>query len=140
LKYLLVSIALVGAPALADDIRVLGTTLSSERIRNELLGVHLEGVSGAEDSFWTECIEPDGKTIYEFAGATLKGYMRVGENGLACFQYEGNERSGANCFIVMREGEGNYVFTSSSGTGKLFRTTRVVRNVTECPVASAGLS
>lgn len=134
----LFSAAVSLAPALAESLQ---SVLTSDDIKEEIFGVHLEGVAGISDLPWTECIEPDGDTIYSYQGKTLTGKMRINEEyDLVCFDYEGRGQSPLNCFSVMRDGKGGYIFSGGAGNGGQFKTTAVHRNINSCPAPLAAIS
>ena len=111
--------------------------LSAADVNDELLGVYLEGVSGLTNRFWSECIEPDGSSIYVIEGEELHGQMSISEEGYVCFDYEQSYSPFGNCFSVFRTNEEGYVFSSAMRGGGTFETTHIVRNVETCPFSGA---
>lgn len=130
---MLSSLALIlSGTALAE--RSIQSVLSSEELQKELFGVHLQGVAALDETSWSECVEPGGKTIFSHQGVERTGHMTIRENGLACFTYEEEGIASSNCFSVARDGVGGYVFSSVTVQSAQFRATSVTRNIKSCPV------
>ncbi|MEL6258893.1 MAG: hypothetical protein AAFQ67_07550 [Pseudomonadota bacterium] len=100
--------------------------LGVDEARDELFGVEFFGEVGRPGQPWTECIEPNGKTVYRIGSETSVGMMRVSPAGEACFTYE---TGGDACFRVTRTEDGGYAFW---GVGAPFVATKVRRNVETC--------
>jgi hypothetical protein len=114
--------------------------LTSEDLSAELFGIDMQGVAGIEDTPWSECIEPGGKTVYTFMGLQRTGQMSVQPEGIACFRYEDDGVVSSDCFRVSRNGPDGYVFSGATVGGSLFRTTRITRNINTCPTGPAPVS
>ncbi|MEO0983749.1 MAG: hypothetical protein AAFX03_13975 [Pseudomonadota bacterium] len=124
--------ATVAGAALADDAgdaaparpsSVLNTVLTAEEARAELFGVHLSGVVASTAVKWSECIDPDGRTVFTLDGEDRSGVLAIRDNGEACFDYG----DGANCFRVTRAPRG-YIFWGAPR----YETTEVRRDVEAC--------
>lgn len=133
-------LALICVPMGSAVAQTIQGVLSSEELENEMYGVELSGVAGISDLPWTECIEPDGDTVYTYQGVQLVGKMKVRPGGLACFDYGQRTNATQNCFSVMRNGEDGYVFSGGARNGGQFRTESVRRDVKACPKGPAKVS
>jgi hypothetical protein len=96
--------------------------LTADEARIELYGVELAGVNETEGDEWSECIEPEGRTVYRRGGEVKEGRLEIASDGQACFTYRGDTYT--SCFVVEREGE-NYRFDD-------FITRVVRRGVSHC--------
>jgi hypothetical protein len=113
------AVSVVGAAATAQS-----PILSAAEARAELFGVRLSGVHEGMGAPWEECIEPSGRTVYRFAGATLEGRLSIETDGAACFAYADDGFTHRSCYAVRREGS-NYRFDR-------FVTRQVERGVRRC--------
>ncbi len=113
--------------------QTIESVLTSDELSSELFGVYLEGVVGISDEPWSECIEPDGDTIFEHQSETLTGKLNITEDGQACFDYSGVGFGARNCFNVFRNRSGGYVFLGADSVSGQFRTSLVIPVVTSCP-------
>ena len=138
-RLILVTIGLAVPFMAAAQTSSTTSDMNSEDIRSELYGVILEGTTGFEE-FWTECIDSNGDTVYYFAGEILRGKMSLTDDGVICFDYEGRQLGGDNCFTARRSVGDQYLFFPADGFGNLFRTTRVIRGVDVCPEEAPALS
>jgi hypothetical protein len=93
----------------------------------ELLGTKLAGVHVESGLEWSECIEPDGDTVYRINGTELLGKLRISSEGLACFQFDGVE----NCYSVERRA-GGYSLTLPGDESSRFNVNSVERGVKMC--------
>ena len=64
---LVVALGVTGA-ATAQNV-----VLSAREARSELFGVRLSGFNERISAPWTECIEPSGRTVYDYVGARRGG-------------------------------------------------------------------
>lgn len=116
------------------------TELTADELRKELKGVYLEGVAALTDETWSECIDPAGKTIYSYQGVQLYGQLDIRESGLACFEYGERVSEYQNCFRVVRQTNGGYIFSGGSQNGGQFKTLSVRRNIKSCPAGPEAIS
>lgn len=115
---LVVALGVTGA-ATAQNV-----VLSAREARSELFGVRLSGFNERISAPWTECIEPSGRTVYDYVGARREGRLSITEDGRACFAYADTNFSSPSCFVVVRE-SANYRFDA-------FVTRRVERGIERC--------
>ena len=111
--------------------------LSAAEARAELFGVWMEGKTAQTKETWSECIQPDGVTVYNFSGLEMVGELEIQDDGKACFLYKTDVYSHTSCFRVSRNGEG---YTFWGGVEGVFTTTSVQRNVNTCPSANTPMS
>ena len=121
-------VALGSGASLSQNI---DTVMSADEVEKEILGVHLSGVTGLNDQPWSECIEPDGDTVFNHAGRQSVGQISIRPDGVACFNYE-NVPSGRNCYSVSKTGAEGYQFTGVE-PGANFLATEVQRGIETCP-------
>ena len=114
----------VVALGVAGAATAQNAVLSAREARAELFGVRLSGVNEGISASWTECIEPTGRTVYDYLGTRREGRLTITEDGRACFAYADTNFSSPTCFVVAREGA-NYRFGS-------FVTERVERGIERC--------
>lgn len=129
----IIALAFLAVPAGSATAQSIQGVLTANELKKEMYGVKMEGVAGISDLPWTECIEPDGDTVYSYQGVQLVGHFSVGDDGLACFNYGEQGATSRNCFSVYREGSDGYVFSGGARNGGQFKTTSVTRNVKACP-------
>lgn len=134
------ALSFLSLPAIADVSQSIQGFLSADEITSELFGVSMAGVAGVSDDPWSECIEPDGDTVYNYAGVQRIGKMSVREDGMVCFRYDDENGVSSNCFMVSRIAGDGYVFSADVDGGSLFRTLTVTRNVSACPKGPGSLS
>lgn len=115
----------VGATAAAESL-----PLTADEARSELFGVELSGIVEGEDSSWRECIEPDGRTIYEIDGTVDRGRLTISDDGQACFSYASSNFTRVTCWSVERVDRNNYRFTFPGSS--VFETRVVERQVRHC--------
>jgi|GEM_PF-1562757 len=128
----------VGGASYAQSISKNGSTiLSADEARAELFGVWMEGETAQTKEQWSECIQPNGLTVYSFSGLEMVGKLEVREDGKACFLYETDAYSHTSCFRVSRNGDG---YTFWGGVEGVFTTTSIQRNVSTCPSANTPMS
>ena len=131
LAFVLLSLVCLTFPASADrGVRSIARVMSAAEVKNELFGVHLAGEAGITASQWNECIEPDGRTVYQLDGVEMIGRMSVTSEGLACFAYEHLDFQNPSCFRVSRSSDGYSFWGGAEG---VFNTTSVRRGVEACP-------
>ncbi|MBI1339192.1 hypothetical protein GC169_03120 [bacterium] len=114
--------------------------MTAEEIRSELFGVDMSGFTSSFSPegpvAWRECIEPEGATLYDFAGEVRRGRLTVSDEGGACFAYEDTAFESESCYRVSRVGTAGYVFWG----GGVFHATKVVRGVRRCEGADVPIS
>ncbi|HPE47393.1 MAG TPA: hypothetical protein PLR76_03320 [Hyphomonas sp.] len=101
--------------------------MSAADLRTEFYGVKLSGFLDEAQINWSECIDPDGRTLYQFMGVTDEGRLSITEEGEACFRYD----TGPSCFRVARLGDKGYWLDGGQHGGS-FVVTSVRKNVTAC--------
>jgi hypothetical protein len=101
--------------------------LTAEVMRKELFGVRLTGIVVQTGTPWSECIEPNGRTLYRIEGGAREGRLTITDEAQACFTYP---ETGKSCFRGQRSPRG-YLFYSVGG-GATFSVTKVERGVKEC--------
>ncbi|MEM6626400.1 MAG: hypothetical protein AAF719_06820 [Pseudomonadota bacterium] len=131
--FCIVIAATAGIAAEETDDRAIkpveDVVLSPDEARRELFGVRLAGVTSFSADPWWECVEPDGDTVYSFAGWEQRGRLEISNDAQACFRYDTDNYESQHCFAVTRRGDG-YAFWG--GGNGLFFTQTVERGVTEC--------
>ncbi len=127
---LLVVAGLVLAPAAAAQLARSFKPMTAAEARAELYGINMAGYSVTFAMNWTECIQPNGETLYHTPSGVQHGRLRISEAGEACFSYEDSNYQDEGCFRVTRRGKG-YQFEEAV-SGSLFTTTAVVRGVKSC--------
>jgi hypothetical protein len=103
--------------------------LSPDQVKAGLFGIDMEGYSPTYKFRWRECIDPNGRTLYETPNGVQKGILTVTGEGFACFSYEDTGYTEKSCYAVSRNGKG---FLFDGAFGEVYVTTRVVSGVTEC--------
>ena len=114
----------------ADSASIRAPVLTADEARSELYGVNMNGVSGNTNSEWSECITPDGDTVYQLDGYEMYGRMSILSDGRACFAYEHQDYQQPVCFKVSRTNVG---YTFWGGPEGVFKARSVERNVEQCP-------
>jgi hypothetical protein len=115
----------VFACAAGAESKAPNEVLSAKEIQAEFPGTRMTGSSLTGDPF-TECIEPDGRSIFNFEGRVSEGRMTVKESGQACFTYE----SGTWCYRIQRAPSG-YLIRGINSNG-MFRVRSVERDIESC--------
>ena len=118
---------LVAGGALGDPKPVGNEPLTAEAMRAELFGIQMSGIVVQTGQRWSECIEPGGRTLYEFEGYRSEGLLEVTDKAEACFTYPG---SGTSCFRGQRAPKG-YMFRPVGG-GAAFHANKIERGVKKC--------
>ena len=118
--------------ALAESSQSVAAVMSSEEIRNELYGVTMQGVAATTNSRWSECINPEGETIYRLDGMQMHGRLTVTTQVLACFAYEHMDYQSPVCFKVSRTAAG---YTFWGGPEGVYKALEVEHDVQSCPGA-----
>ncbi len=129
----IVVLSVIFGPMAAYAGQSIQGMLSAGDVQKELFGVHMRGVMGVSDTPWSECIEPDGDTVYRVGDKIMTGKAYTGDGGALCFSYEAQAERVENCFSVSRDVNGGYVFSSEARTGSVFRTQSVQRSIKVCP-------
>lgn len=120
---------LAASPAAAQLVRGSGVLLDAAQVRAEVFGIDMEGHTPSFGFSWRECIDPDGRTLYETPAGIQRGQMVLVENGMVCFSYDDDGHANRSCYNVSRTSAG-FVFEGAEGS--LFIATRVVRGVKSC--------
>ena len=140
-KSVLLAIALVSGTgaALADKAarQMSQSIVTADEARAELFGVRLSGTMAANGSQWSECIEPDGRTVYRIDGVEMVGKLDISNSGQACFSYAQSGFTRKSCFRISRSNEG---YTFWGGIEGVFHATSIQRDVRECSAGNAPLS
>lgn len=129
---------MLSSAAIAEsDRHGVTAIMSAEDLKDELFGVRLEGDSSVSGAKWSECIQPDGQTVYRIEGAEMIGRLEISDKATACFSYAHDDYAQKNCFRVSRKGDG---YTFWGGMEGVFNTTSVQRGITSCPRSSPKIS
>ncbi len=136
----IVVLSVMLAPMAAYAGQSIQGMLSAGDVQKELFGIRMRGVMGVSDTPWSECIEPDGDTVYRVGKTVLTGQAYTQDGGALCFSYEAQAARVENCFSVSRDARGGYVFSSEARTGSVFRTQSVQRNIKACPKGPGDVS
>jgi len=109
--------------------------LDASSARRTFFGVEMSGVMLGETKEvpWRECVDPQGRTVYTFAGAVDQGKLRVREDGALCFSYKSSGFADEGCFAAYREAKGQFRFVGLDGES-VFVTRRIRPGVKACPV------
>lgn len=118
-----------GALAQAGERR-----LSAQELRRDWFGVIMSGMTRDARQHWSECIEPDGDTLYAHQGRTsLRGKMWVEPGDLVCFAYEDSNFAEKSCFSAWaRDGATEFRAEPQASGDDVFEVRRVQRNVRSC--------
>lgn len=122
--------AMLFAGTVVGGGRAVADTPASERVRNLLFGAHLYGVREDTGAWWSECITPQGETVFRSEGYVSLGTVSIGADAQACFTYHHPDETPMYCFGLERSG-GKTVFVSERSDVR-FRVDRVVRPVNAC--------
>lgn len=107
----------------------MNSVLTAAEATAELRGVDMHGYTMNGAVKWRECIDKRGTTLYEMAGATEHGRIRIEPNGTACYAYDVSQYKSWGCFRVTRNGAG-YIFWGAGG--ETFHTLGVKHGVETC--------
>lgn len=127
MRALLVSTLLLASgapPALAEPAP--NAPLTAEDIRAEFLGTRMTGIQLGTRQPFIECIEPNGRSIFQTGDYVSEGIMEVTPGALACFTYA----SGTYCYRIQRAPTG-YMIYSVDYDG-VFHARKVERGVKRC--------
>lgn len=127
---LLTDTSLAQDDAKKTQLQNISSIMTREEAEAELFGVWMEGQTAQTKDHWSECIEPDGKTIYRFANKELVGKLFIQDDGKACFAYKADDYSKKSCFRISRTADG---YTFWGGAEGVFTTTSVQTGVKTCP-------
>ncbi len=119
--------ALAAAGLAAADTASPNELMTQKAMQAELYGVRISGVELGTGARWSECIEPGGRTVYEYGGRRIEGLLTITEAPEACFTYP---ESGMSCFRVQRAVKG-YMFRSTD-YGITYHASKVERGVKKC--------
>lgn len=100
--------------------------LSIEELKQEFFGTRMYGVQVGIGQSFMECIEPDGRAIFEMGGYVSEGYLEISADAHACFTYE----SGTYCYRVQRAPKGYMI--RAVGFRAVFHVTKVERGIRSC--------
>ncbi len=117
----------LAAGAWADSRPAGNEPLTVEVMKAELFGIQMSGIVVQTGQRWTECIEPGGRTLYEFGEYRAEGVLEITDDGQACFSYPD---SGTSCFRGQRAPKG-YMFRPVGGGGT-FHANKIERGVKKC--------
>ncbi|MBY9065267.1 hypothetical protein K1X12_00060 [Hyphomonas sp. WL0036] len=123
----MVCMAFLAPIADAEQKRAGNEPLSVEEMQAELFGIRMSGVVVQTGQPWNECVEPGGRTLYEFGGGFSEGLLQITEDGQACFTYP---ETGTSCFRGQRAPKG-YMFYAVGGGGT-FHANKIERGVKRC--------
>lgn len=117
---------LAAGPALAQ---AAGQAMSSAQLKSGLFGIEMSGYSPTFNFQWRECIQPDGKTLYETPDGVVNGRLTISPNGEACFSYEDDGYATTACYVTKQAGKG---FRFEGEFDVVFVATKVVTGVKSC--------
>lgn len=121
----------------AEKAPSVSSVMTAEELKTELFGVAMQGVAGPLESRWSECIDPEGDTVYRFDGMEMNGRLAITSNGLACFSYAHMDYQSPVCFKVSRTAQG---YTFWGGAEGVFRALDIERGVESCPAKMKPIS
>ena len=124
---ILIFLSLAAAGAAAAQSGAPNEMMTARALKSELFGVRLSGIELSTGERWSECIEPTGRTFYEFAGNRFEGLLAITEAPEACFTYPG---AGTSCFRVQRAAKG-YMFRGA-GLGVTYHASKIERGIKTC--------
>lgn len=78
--------------------------VSAAEARGLFLGVDLGGTLLDTGETWRECVEHDGRTVYDIRGARSYGRLQIAQSGQLCFTYE-DDTARRHCFFAERVGQ-----------------------------------
>lgn len=112
--------------------------LTAGEIKKDWFGIVMSGVTREAQERWTECIEPDGDTVYTHQGRPLmRGKMWTQAGDLVCFAYEDTEFLDSSCFSAWtRNGKTEFRAEPAAPGDDVFEVRRIQRNVKSCPKPS----
>lgn len=119
--------ALIAAGAVADPKPAGNEPLTAEALQAEMFGIQMSGIVVQTGQRWSECVEPGGRTLYEFEGYRSEGVLQITEDAQACFTYPD---TGTSCFRGQRAPKG-YIFRPVGG-GVIFHANKIERGVKKC--------
>jgi hypothetical protein len=120
-------IGAVIAVGLASAQGAPNAPLSAAALRAEVFGVRLSGVTMSSGLPWSECISPQGETLYRFDGQVSVGQAWVTGDDQLCFRYGADQPPA--CFRATRNGSGLIFWGGQDG---VFIANRIERSVTAC--------
>jgi hypothetical protein len=120
-------LALAATGLAAADTSSPNELMTQKAMQAELYGVRISGVEIGTGAGWNECIEPGGRTVYEYGGRRIEGLLTITEAPAACFTYP---ETGVSCFRVQRAVKG-YMFRSTD-YGITYHASKVERGVKKC--------
>ena len=103
--------------------------MKAPELKSALFGIRMEGVADGTDFRWSECIDPEGDTLYRTAEGDMRGRLTITSKGQACFAYEDDNYASASCFVMRRAPKG---FHFEGEYGANFTTTKVEGGVRTC--------
>jgi hypothetical protein len=114
----------VAAPAVAQT-----AAMSGAQLKTALFGIEMSGYSPSYEFSWRECIQPDGKTLYETPDGVVNGKLTISAKGEACFSYEDDGYRTQACYLTRKTDKG---FRFEGDFDSLFIATKVVTGITSC--------
>ncbi|MFN4024945.1 MAG: hypothetical protein ACK4MQ_08930 [Hyphomonas sp.] len=125
-RTLLFTFILLAAAMPARPDAAPNAPLTADEIRAEFLGTRMSGVQLGTRQPFIECIEPDGRSIFQTGDYVSEGVMEVTPDAQACFTYA----SGTYCYRVQRAPTGYMIH--SVGASATFHARNVERGVKRC--------
>lgn len=89
-----------------NDQKPKGAVLSVEEVTKELLGVEVRGLDDGQA--WSECIDPQGRSLLRKYGKTYHGTVYVSVAGYQCFLYRETPQA-RWCWRIIRDGPDRYI-------------------------------
>jgi hypothetical protein len=108
--------------------RPVAPAMKPQELKSSLYGIRMEGVTDDGGFRWRECIDPNGRTVYETPSGQMNGRLTISAKG-ACFAYEDDNYASTNCFVTRRSAKG---FRFEGAFGSTFTTTKVEAGVRTC--------
>lgn len=126
IRTLAIPAILLAAAAPAFPEAAPNAPLTADEIRAEFLGTRMSGVQLGTGMSFIECIEPNGRSVFQAGDYISEGVMEVTPDAQACFTYA----SGTYCYRVQRAPTGYMIH--SAGTSATFHARKVERGVKRC--------
>lgn len=126
IRTLAIPAILLAASAPAFPEAAPNAPLTADEIRAEFLGTRMSGVQLGTRQPFIECIEPNGRSIFQTGDYVSEGVMDVTPDAQACFTYA----SGTYCYRIQRAPTGYMIH--SVGASATFHARKVERGVTRC--------
>lgn len=124
MRRLVLAVSLIAAPAVAQT-----AAMSGAQLKSALFGIEMSGYSPTSNFSWRECIQPDGKTLYETPDGVVNGKLTISAKGEACFSYEDDGYRTQACYLTRKTDKG---FRFEGDFDSLFIATKVVTGIRSC--------